>query len=163
MQVGSGKTPAAGASAAEHALSCAAYSDKCSVGSDGSADRRSSSCTSASWPAVKILPSAERSIASQLARNTSSASKSGFISFTTSSCIWLKVAEIRQRGPIRPFGGKHLTRICHTARVFPAHCPDLVRTAVRNGLFEDCVIHRDWRGTRMLAGAVARIEVEASL
>src|ERR1700742_1247567 len=81
------------------------YSERCSLGSDGSAYKRSSSCTSASWPAVKILPKADRSIASQLARNMSSASKSGFVSFTTSSCIGLNVAGIVQRGSIRPFGG----------------------------------------------------------
>jgi hypothetical protein len=48
---------------------------------------RSNSNTSASWPAVKILPSTDRSIASQLARKASNASKSGFVSFTASSSI----------------------------------------------------------------------------
>ncbi len=59
---------------------------------------RSNSNTSASWPAVKILPSADRSIASQLARKASNASKSGFISFTASSSISPDLPGIVQRG-----------------------------------------------------------------
>ena len=87
-------------------------------GVEGSAKRRSNSCTSASWPAVRILPSAERSIASQLDRKTSSASKSGFISFTPSSCILMSASEILQRMPMLPVGGKGLTRISHLDRYF---------------------------------------------
>ena len=59
---------------------------------------RSNSSTSASWPAVKILPSVDRSIASQLARNTSKASKSGFISFTAPSSISPELPGIVQSG-----------------------------------------------------------------
>jgi LssY C-terminus len=65
---------------------------------DGSANMRSNSSTSANWPAVKILPSVDRSIASQLARNTSKASKSGFISFTASSSISPELRGIVQSG-----------------------------------------------------------------
>lgn len=110
-----------------------AYSDKCSVGSEGRAYMRSNSCTSASWPAVKIVPSADRSLASQLARNKSSASKSGFICSTTSSCIWLGVAEILQTGSGRAVGGKYLTRISHPELVFLFHCPNLKHAGVPNG------------------------------
>src|ERR1700733_6319212 len=52
--------------------------------SEGNAKRRSNSWTSANWPAVTIRPRADRSIASQLERNTSSASKFGLVSFTAS-------------------------------------------------------------------------------
>lgn len=70
---------------------------------------RSNSSTSASWPAVKILPSVDRSIASQLARNASKASKSGFISFTASSSISPSLERnSTKRASIPPNGGKGL-------------------------------------------------------
>jgi hypothetical protein len=76
---------------------------------DGSAKIRSNSSTSASWPAVKILPSVDRSIASQLARNASKASKSGFISFTASSSISPSLERnSTKRASIPPNGGKGL-------------------------------------------------------